>query len=253
MATKANHRQAVSVPLRAGSTKQDLLFGNPHSSGDAASGALQFPARTAASPNLGQTVEFFGLTPQNGQGDLRLELIGVVPDKALIVRPLGGDAGTALTLGKPYDGRLFTGSRLYKFSTELISETAGPFGCVFLKYPDTLAHAPVRKHQRVATAFPGKLMSGEYQRPIAEVVVENISSTGAGVAADENLLMVGQNARLFMYLTIDCKIRPVTVFVEVRNRRQDGDKFRYGLEFVRVPDEVRREIKDFVLDRLGAM
>jgi hypothetical protein len=104
----------------------------------------------------------------------------------------------------------------------------------------------------VATSFVGKLHSGEYQRAVADVTVENVSSTGAGVAATEDLLTVGQSARLAMNLSIDSRARPVTVYVEVRNRRQIGDRFTYGLEFVRMTDEVRRDIKDFVLDSVAS-
>lgn len=41
--------------------------------------------------------------------------------------------------------------------------------------------------------------------------------------------------------------------VEVRNRRQEGARFVYGLEFSRIPEETRRDIKDFVLETLALM
>jgi hypothetical protein len=63
---------------------------------------------------------------------------------------------------------------------------------------------------------------------------------------------VGQSARLAMNLSVDSRTRPVAVVVEVRNRRQEGDRFMYGLEIVQVSDEVQRDIKDFVLEIVAA-
>jgi c-di-GMP-binding flagellar brake protein YcgR len=39
--------------------------------------------------------------------------------------------------------------------------------------------------------------------------------------------------------------------VQVRNRREEGDRVAYGLEFVRMSDEFRRDIRDFVLASLA--
>ena len=232
--------------------KTRLLFGTAHLPETGPSAAsLLLPGKTVSLPNLAQKVEFFHLTPEGGTEALRVELTGVIPDQALIVR-LSGAEQAVFKEGLAYEARLFTGSRLFKFSTKLLPDSVGPFGCYFLQYPETVAQASVRKHHRVATSFVGKLYSGEYQRPVADVVVENVSSTGVGVAATDDLLTVGQSARLSMTLSIDSRLRPVTVFVEVRNRRQVGERFIYGLEFVRMPDEVRREIKDFVLDSMAA-
>ncbi|MEA9684869.1 PilZ domain-containing protein, partial [Clostridioides difficile] len=94
--------------------------------------------------------------------------------------------------------------------------------CYFLRYPEAVAQALVRKQQRVTTAFSGELSSGEYQRAAVDVVVENVSATGAGVSAKEDFLLVGKVARLRVNLAIEHRVRPITVFVEVRNRRQDG-------------------------------
>jgi hypothetical protein len=56
-----------------------------------------------------------------------------------------------------------------------------------------------------------------------------------------------------MNLSLDFHVRPVTVFVEVRNREQYADQFSYGLEFVRMSDEVRRDIRDFVLESVALL
>jgi len=202
-------------------------------------------------PNLTQKVEFFHLTTGGAKDVLRVELVGVIPGQALIVQCVAEENAPALMQDVQYDARLFTGSRLFKFSTALLPEAAGPFGCYFLRYPETVAQALVRKHQRVTTAFPGELSSGEYQRAAVDVVVENVSTTGAGISAKEDFLIVGRTARLRVDLAIERRVRPITVFVEVRNRRQEGERFVYGLEFSRMPEETRRDIKDFVLESLA--
>lgn len=210
-------------------------------------------ASRLALPNLTQKVEFFHLTAADAKDTLRVELVGVIPGQALIVQCEAGERAPALAAGVSYEARLFTGSRLFKFSTALLPGAAGPFGCLFLRYPAAVAQALVRKHQRVTTAFPGELSSGEYQRAAVEVMVENVSTTGAGVSAKEDFLIVGKSARLTVNLVIEHRVRPITVFVEVRNRRQDGERFVYGLEFSRMPEETRRDIKDFVLESLALL
>jgi hypothetical protein len=250
--TRAGSRSTASRPQAPTHEENNqLLFGTTHLPENHSAGNLLLPSKNPVLPDLSQKVEFFHLTPEGGKEPLRVELTGVIVGIALIVRCTGTPL-PVLEAGVIYEARLFTGSRLFKFNTHLLPDSAAPFGCYFLHFPETVAQATVRKHHRVATSFGGKLHSGEYQRPVADVVVENVSSTGAGVAAKEDLLIVGQSARLTMNLAIDSRVRPVSVFVEVRNRRQEGERFTYGLEFVRMPDEVRRDIKDFVLDSMAA-
>jgi hypothetical protein len=262
---RLGHREGPAAATRAGSrnaagrtqtpTQEEsnqLLFGTAHLPENHSTGHMLLPNKSPVLPDLAQKVEFFHLTPEGGKEPLRVELTGVITGTALIVRCTGNPL-PVLEAGVTYEARLFTGSRLFKFNTQLLPDSAAPFGCYFLHFPETVAQATVRKHHRVATSFGGKLHSGEYQRPVADVVVENVSSTGAGVSTKEDLLLVGQNARLTMNLTIENRVRPVSVFVEVRNRRPEGDSFKYGVEFVRMPDEVRRDIKDFVLDSMAAV
>ena len=208
--------------------------------------------KSSTLPNLTQKVEFFHLTTDDGKdAPPPVELVGVIPGQALIVQCVADEGVSTLTTGVTYQARLFTGSRLFKFLTELLPEAVGPFGCYFLRYPEAVAQALVRKQQRVTTAFSGEVSSGEYQRAAVDVVVENVSATGAGVSAKEDFLLVGKVARLRVNLAIEHRVRPITVFVEVRNRRQDGERFVYGLEFSRMPEETRRDIKDFVPESLA--
>ena len=208
--------------------------------------------KSSTLPNLTQKVEFFHLTTDDGKdAPPPVELVGVIPGQALIVQCVAEGGAPTLKAGVTYQARLFTGSRLFKFLTELLPEAAGPFGCYFLRYPEAVAQALVRRQQRVTTTFSGELSSGEYQRAAVDVVVENVSTMGAGVSAKEDFLIVGRTARLRVDLAIEHRVRPITVFVEVRNRRQDGERFVYGLEFSRMPEETRRDIKDFVLESLA--
>ncbi|ABE37234.1 pilZ domain protein [Paraburkholderia xenovorans LB400] len=204
-------------------------------------------------PTLKHRVEFFRLTPAGGSEAIHVDLVGVVHEKTIIVRSTGPDESVVLDPEHSYQAKLFTGSHLSTFSTRLTPDGVGPFGCYYLEYPDNLIHATVRKHRRVTTSFPAKLQSGEYQRASVDVTVSNISLIGAGVSSSVDFLTVGQSARLSMNLSVAQRVRPVEVYVEVRNRREKDGGFFYGLEFVRVSDEVRLEIKDFVLDSLATL
>lgn len=205
----------------------------------------------AALPNLAQRVEFFQLSLEDSNEKLGVNLLGVVPEKALLVgrTPEGGAAN--LVPATVYDATMFAGTRLFRFQTQLLADSSAPFDCWFLEYPKGIAQAPVRRHWRVATSLPAKLQSGEYESPVADVVVVNISVTGAGVTAPQNFLVVGQHVSLAMNLRVDQRMRPVTVYATVRNRRTDSSRVHYGLEFVRTADEVRRNLKDFVLEQMA--
>lgn len=247
----ARHTSKSSTSHAGTDERNQLLFGTAQVPDTHAPISPFLNNKNPSLPNLGQKVEFFHLVPEGGNEPLRVDLTGVIAQEALIVRCMN-DGAAVLQPNITYEARLFTGSKMFKFTTRMLPE-AGPFGCYFLEYPESVAQAGVRKHHRVATSFVGKLHSGEYQRAVAEVTVENVSSTGAGVSTAEDLLTVGQNARLAMNLSIDSRSRPVVVYVEVRNRRQIGDRFTYGLEFVRMTDEIRRDIKDFVLDSVASV
>jgi len=245
-------RDASSAVRPAADTgKPQLLFTTASVAGTKPARADGLPAGKATFPRLQHKVEFFHLTSPGAPEPIKVELVGVVGEHALIVR--GPDDGPALDLSpeQQYEARMFTGTRLFKFTTKPLPASAGPGGCVYLDYPETIAQATVRKHQRVATSITGKLLSGEYMRPLADVTVENVSSTGAAVSVAENFLTVGQSARLSMNLTVDHRIRPVMVFVEVRNHREENGRTSYGLEFVRMTEDVRRDFKDFVLFSLA--
>ncbi|WP_233872967.1 PilZ domain-containing protein [Paraburkholderia adhaesiva] len=206
---------------------------------------------SAALPNLAQRVEFFQLSLENSTEKLGVNLLGVVPEKALLVgRTLEGGPAN-LVPDTVYDATMFAGTRLFRFQTQLLPDSSAPFDCWFLAYPKGIAQAPVRRHWRVATSVPAKLQSGEYESPIADVTVVNISVTGAGIKAPQNFLAVGQYVSLAMNLRVDQRMRPVTVYATVRNRRTESSRVHYGLEFVRTADEVRRNLKDFVLEQMA--
>ncbi|SAL33329.1 PilZ domain protein [Caballeronia udeis] len=250
---KSTSGLAAKPPDHKTNTQAQRLFGTAGVRDISTQTALPVAEKPAVLPDLQQKIEFFQLTPVGVAEAVPVELVGVIQDKAVIVRSLGEEAALTLVADTRYEARLFTGARLFKFSTQLLLDVAGPFGCFYLEYPASVAQAAVRKHQRVTTSFRGKLQSGEYNRPTVDVTVNNISSIGAGVSATEDFLLVGQSARLSMNLEFDHRVRPVMALVEVRNRREEADGISYGLEFVRIPEEVRREIKDFVLHIVATM
>ena len=244
---------ARATPKAAATGNTDsnqLLFGTVKvdrgQTGESAAASKKSPSL----PDFRLKVEFFHLMNDGGTDTLRMELAGVIPDEAIIARHANQDA-PALATEMVYEARLFTGTRLFKFSTRLLPDGCGPLGCQFLAYPEVVSQAIVRRHQRVPTSIMGKLHTNEYQRPATDVLVENISAIGVGISAGEDFLTVGQNARLAMDLPVDGRTRHVGVVVEVRNRREEGDRFRYGLEIVQVQDDGRRDIKDFVLERIA--
>jgi hypothetical protein len=206
---------------------------------------------SAGLPNLAQRVEFFQLSLEDSNEKLGVSLLGVVPEKALLVGRTSDDSTANLQPGTVYDATMFAGTRLFRFQTQLLPDSAAPFDCWFLEYPKGIAQAPVRRHTRVITSLPAKLQSGEYESPVADVTVVNISVTGVGIRAPQNFLVVGQYVSLAMNLRVDQRTRPVTLYATVRNRRAESSRVHYGLEFVRTADEVRRNIKDFVLEQMA--
>lgn len=201
-------------------------------------------------PSLSRQVEFFRLTRAGTSEIIPVELIGIIHQKAIIVKNETPNAEIDLNPQHDYDAKLFIGCNLSSFSTRLAQGGVGPFGCFYLTYPENLALRTVRRYRRVVTSFPAKLQSGEYQRASVDTTVCNISLTGAGVLSDIDFLTVGQYARMSMDLMVGHRVRPVEIYVEVKNRREKDGDFFYGLEFARVSDEVRQDIKDFVLENL---
>ncbi|WP_206997755.1 PilZ domain-containing protein [Trinickia mobilis] len=260
---RLGHREGTAARARTGipstiepsptgdTDRNQLLFGTVNLDRSQPDENPTTSKKSPSLPNLRQKVEFFHLTRDGGTDALRMELAGVIPDEALIARHTRQDA-PALATGMVYEARLFTGSRVFKFATRLLPESSGPLGCHFLKYPEVVSQAIVRRQHRVPTSIIGQLHTNEYQRPATDVLVENVSSIGVGISAEQDFLIVGQSARLAMNLSIDSRTRHVEVVVEVRNRRQEGGCFKYGLQIVQVPDEGRRDIKDFVLESVAA-
>lgn len=204
-------------------------------------------------PDLARRVDFFHLTPAGGTGTIHVELVGVVRDETIIVKGTRRDTELRLDPFNDYDAKLLAGCHLSSFSTRLTDDGVGPFGCYFLTYPEDLAHSTVRRYRRVVTAVPARLQSADYLRAAVDVIVSNMSLVGAGISSDVDCLAVGETARLVMNLPIGNHVRPVLVSIEVRNRRERDVGFFYGIEFARMSEDVRHDIKDFVFERLSML
>jgi hypothetical protein len=260
-ATKARAKAGTGIratPKPAAARDVDgnrLLFGTVKVDGGQPGQPGESAITSGEGPSLSglrQKVEFFHLMHDGGTSTLRMELAGLIPHEAIIARHTSQDA-PALASGMVYEARVFTGSRIFKFATHLLPDSSGPLGCLFLKYPEVVSQAIVRRHRRVPTSLMGTLHTNEYQRSATEVLVENVSAIGVGISVSEDFLTVGQSARLAMDLPVDGRPRHIVVVVVVRNRRQEEDSFKFGLEIVQVSDEVRRDIKDFVLESVAGI
>jgi hypothetical protein len=131
---RLGHREGPAVTTRAGvrpssktltsggsaDERSQLLFGTVHVPDTPHAPVNPFlNNKNAALPNLGQKVEFFHLVPEGRSEPLRVDLTGVIAREALIVRCLN-DSAAVLKSNVTYEARLFTGSKMFKFTTRLL-------------------------------------------------------------------------------------------------------------------------------------
>lgn len=168
-----------------------------------------------------------------GLGRLAATVVGWVDGQIFIVtNPHTAVGRLCLHAGEIVVVRAFTGRSAYAFRCTVL--TGGPKACdhLYLSFPDTIDHVDVRSSPRFRIGVPARVSAAEGAEP-AQVVIDNIGTTGALLVCETALGAVGDSLQVAFDLVLHEIPVSLVLRAEIRSVEQGADqRYRHGVAFV---------------------
>lgn len=190
-----------------------------------------------------------------------VNLIGYLDGQSLIVTaPVSDGKLASLREGQNLIVRIFSGNRIYGFSSTVLKSARFPFHYLHLAYPEEVQNVLVRKARRVSIELVVLVHNNarldQARNGFAGAIID-ISRTGALLVAKRDLGTVGDRLSLEVQFVINCRDELVTLGATVRSKKEvvaNGDKpahFQYGLEFLPMAQPVSLVLQSFLYEHLA--
>ena len=206
--------------------------------------------------NIGDTLQL-QFSPGNADDRYYVKLIGFLENKSILVTtPRMDGAALKIQTEQRFIVRMISGNSAQGFTATTIHSTTRPYPHLHLTYPENLESITVRKAERVNCKLIVTVLNEEAGRSLGDGLsasMQDISTAGAQLLTNEAIGEKGDTitinskvtvADLEQYLTISGVIRRV---VEPAN---NGDKFKYGIEFILIEDKDKLLLHGFVYEQM---
>lgn len=150
-------------------------------------------------------------------------------------------ANETLSLRFIHDGTVFG------FITEVITTTVRPAFMLFCTFPDSLEQIDLRRHQRLNCLLPAVAHTsiGEYR-----CILQDLSHGGAKLVFEtkstDALRQIEAGTNILLDFTLFVGESEVPVPSVVRSVSLDGLKMYMGIQFLDLPDRLRKEMADYI-------
>ena len=167
-----------------------------------------------------------------------VKLLGYMPGKTiLITAPTVNKSLLLLREGQSLTVRAFSGTAAYAFACEVIKVCNSPLAYLHLSYPKAVQKVPIRASARINFDLVGtstNLAHSDNATPVP-IIITDISTTGAAVAASSPLGKKGDSLRMVFSAKIrDIDVQPSLKCV-IRSLTSSDDAInpiKYGLQFL---------------------
>ena len=183
------------------------------------------------------------------EGYVKASLVGFLPGKYLIVAPPRMDPRIKQKLveGVLVVTKYFYRGSVYAFQSHILGIITRPVTLLLLSYPQIVSRQEFRRTPRVECHIHAMVKIGETE---LNGIVVDISRNGCRVmfkpSSSQPLLDVDVESELFLEMSLDGSIAPITVRGVVRNKRIDKQMMSLGLEFRDVNSDVEGALSLFV-------
>lgn len=159
---------------------------------------------------------------QCGLGRLVVNVVGWVQGSSFIVTaPRSGSGRLDLQPGELVSLRAFTGCSAFSFRCTVLKRSAPPFEYLHLSFPVEVNAQAVRKAPRLRTDLPAK--AAPDGAAAVELVVRNLSTTGALLATRQPLGAAGAMLRLDLALLVQEAAVPLSLACVIRSAKEGKD------------------------------
>ena len=192
-------------------------------------------AKDDLSLDIGDVLQLQFLTSET-QERCYVKVIGYLHERSLIVTtPHVNGKYLLLREGQPIAVRLLSGHNIMAFTVNVLRSCSRPYPYLHLSYPKEMQAIMVRKAQRVNFSCDAQVQSSD-GGPVYRLKVEDISTSGALLVAEEKLGEVKDLLVLRMKLQVAGQAEPVQLVSVVRNVRErvvndEQSVFLHGIEF----------------------
>jgi c-di-GMP-binding flagellar brake protein YcgR len=187
---------------------------------------------------IGDVLQLQFAPPSEIQDRYATSLVGFLPGRSLIIAtPRKQGKPIIVREGQAFTVRMLQGSNIFGFIARVLKVSTKPFPYLHLGYPSEVETAVVRNAPRVETEIAANVsLPSEGDTDQREVVVTDISCTGARVMYEQELGSVGTVIQVTHPLPVCGKEDILTVMGNIRNirkvTRKDGSsQFVHGIEF----------------------
>lgn len=201
-----------------------------------------------------QIGDILQIEPAKGDGRYRVRLIGLVPQRSLLVtapefkrEPVEMREGQELTV------RAFAKEEALTFKTRVQRVCAKPYPYLHLSYPVSFEPASARQSPRARVRMYGMAKQEDSGRS-EKVGIGDLSTDGAMLWCNAELGRVGDS----LILRLDfgqLGLAPMELPVEIRNvHEQLADRearWRFGVEFTLLSEEATSALRKYVNKKLG--
>lgn len=181
-------------------------------------------------------------------------LIGYLAERAVIVTTpalsLTNDA-YSLIEGEAVVCRAFSGRRAFAFQTDVLRIAQAPFPHLYLRYPQQIEAVVVRKATRVPFRKEITLRVDGATDPPSVVVLSDLSLTGAGIEAPEQLMAASSTIELELPAPNGTlRLRGSVRRVRPIEGAQDTGRAHYGIEFLDLSQDHTRSLQGIIQEQL---
>jgi CheY-like chemotaxis protein/c-di-GMP-binding flagellar brake protein YcgR len=186
----------------------------------------------------------------NGSEPFSCALVGMIPEKYLIVSPPETFARLSPTVSAEVRivAKYMQMGRLCMFKTELKHTLQEPERLLFLEYPQVIHYLELRRAKRMVIFIPSTLQLTNGAR--FNSVLLDLSSTGClcqvRVARNKGLPSLDMESRIFLYCLFPGVKEEIELTGIVKNTKKTGSELRAGVEFLNLEPYSRETITGYL-------
>lgn len=178
---------------------------------------------------------------------LNCNLVGMKPDKYLIIETLPGDVFKLLSEGKTAIIRYLYFGNIFGFKSKILNLIGKPYNLIFLSYPKSVESHNLRKNARIHCHIPA---TATIQNSKISGVIMDISVSGCQYAISESKNVSAEIVKteepvqlVFPFFGMEGS---QTVQATIRHVDNDDKRIMLGLRFEQLDAEILKALEHYI-------
>jgi c-di-GMP-binding flagellar brake protein YcgR len=176
-----------------------------------------------------------------------------------IITTIPTDQGKVLPISENdvFAVRLLAGNSVQAFVCSIIKKSVTPYRYIHLSYPKKLESKIVRQAQRAMTKIIATVQNeepGKSEIKTKSALISDMSTAGALIESEAEIGEVGDTITTLAKIKVADIEDYVTLSAIIRRiipKKDDSDRFKYGIQFVALEDKDKLTIHGFVYEQIA--